>query len=282
VAIAVALADKLDQLAGFFAVGEKPTGSGDPFALRRAALGVIRIVRENGLRLSILEAVDAARLPLRSDIRHAQSDAEKRSAAPWGPPEDPDLNSWITVRGKPEQVSVTVWSVLQFLLDRLRVQLRAEGTRHDVLTAILGAAPDDDLNRLLRRADSVRAFVESDAGANLLAAYKRTANILRIEEKRDGHTYDPGYEHHLLKAPEEEALATALEAAAARIALDLDAEDFERAMDVMATLRAPVDAFFDKVIVNDAAPELRRNRLKLLARLRATMDAVADFSKIEA
>ena len=172
--------------------------------------------------------------------------------------------------------------LMDFLADRLRVQLRAEGTRHDVVTAVLGAAPDDDLNRLLRRADSVRAFVESEAGANLLAAHRRAANILRIEEKRDGHAYDTGYERHLLKAHEEEALAAALEAAAARIELDLSAEDFERAMEAMATLRAPVDAFFDKVIVNDPAPELRRNRLKLLARLRAAMDAVADFSKIEA
>ena len=282
VAISVALADKLDQLAGFFAVGEKPTGSGDPFALRRAALGIIRIVRENGLRIGLLPVLESARLPLRSDIRRAQPEAEAKSDAPWGPPEDPHLNSWIAVPGHTEQVNVTVWSVYQFLADRLRVQLRAEGTRHDVVTAVLGAAPDDDLVRLLRRADAVRAFVESEAGADLLAAYKRAANILRIEEKRDGHTFDTGYEHHLLKAHEEEALAAALEPAAARIALDLSAEDFERAMEAMATLRAPVDAFFDKVIVNDPAPELRRNRLKLLARLRATMDAVADFSKIEA
>jgi glycyl-tRNA synthetase beta chain len=177
--------------------------------------------------------------------------------------------------------STVSWDLLDFLTDRLRVQLRAEGTRHDVVTAVLGAAPDDDLNRLLRRAESVRAFVESDAGANLLAAHKRAQNILRIEEKRDGHAFDTGYEQHLLKAEAEQNLAAALEAAAARIELDLSAEDFERAMDAMATLRAPVDAFFDKVIVNDPAPELRRNRLKLLARLRATMDAVADFSKIE-
>ena len=239
-------------------------------------------MRENGLRIGLLPVLESARLPLRSDIRRAQPEAEAKSDAPWGPPEDPHLNSWIAVPGHTEQVNVTVWSVYQFLADRLRVQLRAEGTRHDVVTAVLGAAPDDDLVRLLRRADAVRAFVESEAGADLLAAYKRAANILRIEEKRDGHTFDTGYEHHLLKAHEEEALAAALEPAAARIALDLSAEDFERAMEAMATLRAPVDAFFDKVIVNDPAPELRRNRLKLLARLRATMDAVADFSKIEA
>ena len=268
VAIAVALGDKLDQLAGFFAVGEKPTGSGDPFALRRAALGVIRIVRENGLRLPLIAVMDAAMMALAHDIAAAAGAPYPHAKRPFG-------REGIRV----EAVAI---EVLDFLTERLRVQLRAEGTRHDVVTAVLGAAPDDDLNRLLRRADSVRAFVESDAGANLLAAHRRAANILRIEEKRDGHAYDTGYEHHLLKAPEEEALARALEAAAARIALDLEAEDFERAMDVMATLRAPVDAFFDKVIVNDQAPELRRNRLKLLARLRATMDAVADFSKIEA
>nr|WP_232478834.1 glycine--tRNA ligase subunit beta [Roseomonas rosulenta] len=263
VAMAVALADKLDQLLAFFDAGERPTGSGDPFALRRAALGVLRIVRENSLRLSLFGPFNDYPKSIRNwpgthlDVH--------RKVRPDGPP------TW-----------KTGLEVFDFLTDRLRVQLRAEGTRHDVVTAVLGAAPDDDLNRLLRRADAVRAFVESEAGANLLAAHRRAANILRIEEKRDGHTYDTGYEHHLLKAHPEEALAAALEDAAQRIELDLSAEDFERAMEAMATLRAPVDAFFDKVIVNDPAPELRRNRLKLLARLRATMDAVADFSKIEA
>lgn len=299
VAIAVALADKLDQLAGFFAVGEKPTGSGDPFALRRAALGVIRIVRENGLRIGLKGIIGKHHAAVAADCQHAFESGEGQArlkSLERREREGGNVNE-LAMQMKPQ-----VWlagiraefaaafpppealarELLDFLTDRLRVQLRAEGTRHDVVTAVLGAAPDDDLNRLLRRADAVRAFVESDAGANLLAAYKRAANILRIEEKRDGHAYDTGYEHHLLKAQEEEALAAALEPAAARIELDLDAEDFERAMDVMATLRAPVDAFFDKVIVNDPAPELRRNRLKLLARLRATMDAVADFSKIEA
>jgi glycyl-tRNA synthetase beta chain len=128
----------------------------------------------------------------------------------------------------------------------------------------------------------VRGFVESEAGTNLLAAHRRAVNILRIEEKRDGHAFDAGYEAHLLKLPEEAALAATLEEAGNRIRLDIEAEDFERAMDAMAGLRAPVDAFFEKVIVNDPAPELRRNRLRLLARLRAAMDAVADFSKIEA
>lgn len=337
VAISVALADKADQLAGFFAVGEKPTGSGDPFALRRAALGIIRIVRENGLRLALhsvleqamagyidqwrgspwLAAVPKQIAPLikNAEIRHEMLEVAARLESEGLAPNERilvrimDLGRMPALRehGIPVYVVPQTASsgeltrvfratdavevpgaaplgheLMDFLTDRLRVQLRVEGTRHDVVTAVLGAAPDDDLNRLLRRAAAVRDFVESEAGANLLAAHRRAVNILRIEEKRDGHAFDTGYEHHLLKAREEEALAAALEPAAARIELDLSAEDFERAMEAMATLRAPVDAFFDKVIVNDPAPELRRNRLKLLARLRATMDAVADFSKIEA
>ncbi|BDG73905.1 glycine--tRNA ligase subunit beta [Roseomonas fluvialis] len=337
VAIAVALADKIDQLAGFFGVGERPTGSGDPFALRRAALGIIRILRENGLRLGLhgvleqalagyveqwrgspwlagepkqvapllhsaairQELLDGAarlegeglspqeRVLVRLMDFASVTDLRERGVAIYLVPQTGAAGELTRIFRTTDAVvlpeaAVLARDLLDFIADRLRVQLRAEGTRHDVVTAVLGATPDDDLNRLLRRADSVRAFVESDAGANLLAAYKRAANILRIEEKRDGHAFDTGYEHHLLKAEAEQALAAALEAAAARIDLDLSAEDFERAMDAMATLRAPVDAFFDKVIVNDPAPELRRNRLKLLARLRVTMDAVADFSKIEA
>lgn len=281
VAVAVALADKLDQLAGFFAVGEKPTGSGDPFALRRAALGVIRIVRENGLRLRLQPLLSGCVQTINVELHMREAAATEELRERVAERVGHDVQAAHPADWQRAAPAVA-GELLDFLLDRLRVQLRAEGTRHDVVTAVLGATPDDDLNRLLRRADSVRAFIESDAGANLLAAYKRAANILRIEEKKDGHAYDTGYEHHLLKAHEEQALAAALEPAAQRIELDLSAEDFERAMDAMATLRAPVDAFFDKVIVNDPAPELRRNRLKLLARLRATMDAVADFSKIEA
>ncbi|MCZ8279878.1 MAG: glycine--tRNA ligase subunit beta [Acetobacteraceae bacterium] len=263
VAIAVALADKIDQLLGFFNVGERPTGSGDPFALRRAALGVIRIIRENGLRLPIIEVADAYRLTIRN----------------WP---GTKLDGLTNFGSSGRQAWTIGLEVLDFLAERLRVQLRGEGARHDVVAAVFGATPDDDLNRLLARADAVRGFVESEAGANLLAAHRRAINILRIEEKRDGHAFDTGYEAHLLKLPEEAALAAALEEAGTRIRLDIEAEDFERAMEAMAGLRAPVDAFFEKVIVNDPAPELRRNRLRLLAHLRAAMDAVADFSKIEA
>jgi glycyl-tRNA synthetase beta chain len=279
VAIAVALADKIDQLVGFFAVGEKPTGSGDPFALRRAALGVIRIIRENGLRLSLADLMGEAFFlyPQATNATTAPDFgldiAEAKRASGWQAPSGAK---------HPPMVAAFAAGLLDFLAERLRVQLRGEGARHDVVAAVFGATPDDDLNRLLARADAVRGFVESDAGANLLAAHRRAVNILRIEEKRDGHAFDTGYEAHLLKLPEEAALAAALEEAGTRIRLDIEAEDFERAMEAMAGLRAPVDAFFEKVIVNDPAPELRRNRLRLLARLRAAMDAVADFSKIEA
>ncbi|MFN9095667.1 MAG: glycine--tRNA ligase subunit beta [Alphaproteobacteria bacterium] len=279
VAIAVALADKIDQLVGFFAVGEKPTGSGDPFALRRAALGIIRIIRENGLRLPLADLMgEAFFLYPQATNATATPDfgleiAEAKRATGWQAP------SGAT---HPPMVAAFAAGLLDFLAERLRVQLRGEGARHDVVAAVFGATPDDDLNRLLARADAVRGFVESEAGANLLAAHRRAVNILRIEEKRDGHAFDTGYEAHLLKLPEEAALAAALDEAGTRIRLDIEAEDFERAMEAMAGLRAPVDAFFEKVIVNDPAPELRRNRLRLLARLRAAMDAVADFSKIEA
>ncbi len=279
VAIAVALADKLDQLVGFFAVGEKPTGSGDPFALRRAALGIIRIIRENGLRLPLADLIgEAFFLYPQATNATASPDfgleiAEAKRATGWQAPSG---------AAHPPMVAAFAAGLLDFLAERLRVQLRGEGARHDVVAAVFGATPDDDLNRLLARADAVRGFVESEAGTNLLAAHRRAINILRIEEKRDGHAFDTGYEAHLLKLPEEATLAAALEEAGTRIRLDIEAEDFERAMDAMAGLRAPVDAFFEKVIVNDPAPELRRNRLRLLARLRAAMDAVADFSKIEA
>jgi len=279
IAIAVALADKIDQLVGFFAVGEKPTGSGDPFALRRAALGVIRIIRDNRLRLSLVDVLGEAffLFPQATNATAAPDFgveiAEAKRASGWQAPAS---------SSHPPLVAAFAAGLLDFLAERLRVQLRGEGARHDVVAAVFGATPDDDLNRLLSRAEAVRGFVESEAGANLLAAHRRAVNILRIEEKRDGHAFDTGYESHLLKLLEEAALAAALEEAGSRIRLDIEAEDFERAMEAMAGLRAPVDAFFEKVIVNDPAPELRRNRLRLLARLRAAMDAVADFSKIEA
>jgi glycyl-tRNA synthetase beta chain len=245
VSIAVALADKLDQLVGFFAIGEKPTGSGDPYALRRAGLGIIRIVRENGLRLSLLSLIDAA-----GHGFHA------RGVNPVPPAE-----------------------ILEFLADRLRVQLRIEGARHDVLTAVFATGADDDIVRLLARASAVAELLGTEDGTNLLTAYRRAANILRIEDRKDGpHSGDT--DPALLTEPAEIGLDRAL-AAMHDLDAKLAAEDYAGAMTAMAGLRAPLDAFFTDVTVNAPDANLRRNRLQLLHRVRATMDRVADFSRIE-
>lgn len=272
VAVAVALADKLDQLAGFFAVGEKPTGSGDPYALRRAALGVIRIVRENGLRLGLLQVLD---LTVAAAEHHAAPLLEPEVARALLATEHPGNDA---ARAAP---STTATEVLDFIAERLRVQLRAEGARHDLVAAVFGATPDDDLVRLLARAEALRHLLESPDGANLLAAYRRAANILRIEERKEGSGFAPATDPALLAAPEEKALAAALDEAAPAAAARMGAEDFAGAMAALATLRAPLDAFFDRVTVNDPVPELRINRLGLLARLRAAMESVADLSRIE-
>jgi glycyl-tRNA synthetase beta chain len=240
ITIAVALADKLDTLARFFAIGEAPTGSGDPYALRRAALGVIRLIRENGLRL-----------PLGRLIAAAGADAETAS------------------------------SLGAFLLERLRVQLRAEGARHDVLAAVMATeGAGDDIVRLLARADAVAALLGTDDGRDLLAAYRRAANILRIEDRRDGpHTGAP--DPDLFVQPEERALSDALNDAAGAIGARLAAEDDAGAMAAMAGLRSPLDRFFDTVTVNAPEPALRQNRLRLMARVRDTLDQAADFARIE-
>ena len=285
VAISVALADKLDQLAGFFAVGEKPTGSGDPYALRRAALGVIRIVRENGLRVGLRSVVRPAVIAALTDALPWFLDNTEGLADHLAAYNDAQVHrgtkfSVVDAIQRLFRVESNATEVLDFLFDRLRVQLRAEGARHDVVAAILGTSPDDDLTRLLARADALRALVESEDGANLLAAYRRAANILRIEEKKDAASYTGAELNPAeLTLPEEIALSTALDAAGPEAARLLAAEEFAPAMAALATLRAPLDAFFDKVLVNE--PQFRRNRLALLARLRTAMDSVADLSKLE-
>jgi glycyl-tRNA synthetase beta chain len=241
VTLAVGLADRLDQLAQFFAIGEKPSGSGDPYALRRAGLGIIRLIREGGLRLSLRAMLDSAQ------------------AVP-----APALTA----------------ELLAFLLERLRVQLRAEGKRHDVLSAVLAAGTDDDITRLLARTDALAALLATPDGANLLAAYRRGTNILRIEEKKDG-PHDRPVDPAALEASAELALATTLGDVEPAVTAAVSEESFSAAMTALATLRGPLDVFFEAVTVNDERPELRRNRLALLARLRATMDTVADFSRIE-
>jgi glycyl-tRNA synthetase beta chain len=249
VSIAVALADKLDQLAGFFAIGEKPSGSGDPYALRRAGLGIIRIIRENALRLRLLPLIQAAAHAFHHHGVHPV------------PPRD----------------------VMDFLADRLRVQLRAEGARHDVLAAVFAAkgeqGADDDLTRLLARTDAVAALLGTADGANLLIAYRRAANILRIESRKDG-PFDSAPDEALLRESAELDLNQAL-GVVDDVSRRLEQEDFAGAMADLARLRAPLDAFFDKVTVNVPEPDLRRNRLRLLHRVQASMDRVADFSRLE-
>jgi glycyl-tRNA synthetase beta chain len=247
VSIAVALADKLDLLFGFFTIGEKPSGSGDPYALRRAALGIIRIVRENGLRMGLRNVTLKASAPIAAIVG--------------------------------SEVGV-VEEILAFIIERLRVQLRAEGRRHDVLAAAFAAANDDDLTRLLRRADAVEALLGTAEGADLLAAYRRAANILRIEERKaplELGLVEPG----LLVESAEETLNAALDTAETGVTNALAEEDFARAMTTLAAIRPAVDAFFEKVTVNADVPDLRINRLRLLRRLRSLMDRAADFSRLE-
>jgi len=242
VGITVALADKLDLLAGFFAIGEKPTGSGDPYALRRAALGIIRIIRERGLRLRLRALIAAA--------------------------------------GASEALMPDVEEVVAFLAERLRVQLRAEGARHDVLAAVLGVGMDDDFFRLLARTDAVAAMLGTDNGKNLLAGFRRAANILRIEERKDG-PHDGAVNTDMLEDPDELLLAAEIDRVAPAVATAVANEDFTDGVTELASLRPRLDAFFEAVTVNDVRPEIRRNRLALLARVRAVMNGVADFSRIE-
>jgi glycyl-tRNA synthetase beta chain len=269
VAMAVSLADKLDTLVGFFAVGEKPTGSGDPFALRRAALGFIRTVTEKSLRLSLSElfSCECQNLAVQVffDQRHSMettmvisSDAAAASALE-------GLNT----------------SLLSFFADRLKVALKEKGIRHDLIDAVFSLGHEDDLVRLVARVEALQAFLKSDDGANLLAGYKRAANILKAEEKKDAKTFISEVRETLLSEPAEQALFAALVKAKTTITPLLEKEDFAAAMQQMAALRVPVDAFFDGVKVNSDDKQVRENRLNLLASLRATLHQVADFGKIE-
>jgi glycyl-tRNA synthetase beta chain len=250
VSVTVALADKLDTLAGFFAIGEKPTGSKDPFALRRAALGVIRLILENRLRLPLREAL-------------------RRAVEAYGE-QLPDIG--------PDAVA---GEVLAFIADRLKVHLRAEGVRHDLISAVFAAARDDDLIRLLAKVDALGTFLASDDGANLLTAHRRASNIVRIEEKKDGRSYAGQPDGQRLVAREEQMLFFRLMTVGGDIASALEREDFAEAMAALARLRQPVDAFFDRVTVNDKDADLRLNRLHLLGQIRSALGAVADFSLIE-
>ena len=253
--VVVALADKIDSLVAFFAIGERPTGSRDPFALRRAAQGIIRIILENGLRI-----------PLRETFA--------RAAGALGAEYSNDT---------PE--------VLAFIADRLKVHLRGEGfgfvggakltlLRHDLIAAVF-ALDEDDLVRLLARAAELAGFLATENGADLLIAYRRASNIVTIEERRDSRRYDGAVDPTLFRQEEELELHHCLDGIGGDLETSLAGEHFDRVMARLATLRHPVDEFFDKVTVNVSEPRLRENRLRLLSRIRATMNRVADFSQIE-
>jgi glycyl-tRNA synthetase beta chain len=233
VSIAVALADKIDTLVGFWAIDEKPTGSKDPYALRRAALGVIRVVVDNALRLHLLK------------IAGVNAD------------------------------------LLSFFADRLKVQLREQGARHDLVDAVFALEGQDDLLMIVRRVEALGKFLDTDDGKNLLAGVKRASNILRIEEKKDSKSYSGTPDAKRLEAPEEIALACAIATAKKEASAAVAKEDFAAAMTAMAKLRPFVDAFFEKVTVNADDKAVRENRLKLLNEIREATRAVADFSKIE-
>ncbi len=259
VSIAVALAEKLDTLVGFWLIDEKPTGSKDPFALRRAALGIIRLVLENNIRMPLTHMIAEA-----SGLYGEQG------------------NVSVEVRDLPGIAS----DLTSFFADRLRVHLKDEGVSHDLIQALFApqernAADEDDLVRLVARVHALKAFLESEDGSNLLTAYRRAANILRAEEKKDGTIYAGTPYSGLFSQAEETALATALDIAEADANSHVKAEDFPAAMTALAGLRAPVDAFFDAVTVNADDAKLRKNRLLLLSRIRAVMSGLADFGQIE-
>ncbi len=290
VSVAVALADKIDTLVGFWAIDEKPTGSKDPYALRRAALGVIRIILDNKLNLTFTTTIVR---PISDFVRGLDSDLKRVR--------DVDaILEGLNFKLNPEELGRYIFglidsahvkiaertrdiyfALLAFFADRLKGQLREQGARHDLVDAVFALEGQDDLLMVVRRVEALGKFLDTDDGKNLLAGTKRAANILRIEEKKDGQAYDGAPDATLYSLDEEKALATAIDQVKVEAGGAVAREDFAAAMSAMAKLRPAVDAFFDKVKVNDDDPKVRENRLKLLNEIRAATRAVADFSKIQ-
>jgi glycyl-tRNA synthetase beta chain len=283
VSVAVALADKIDMLAGFWAIDEKPTGSKDPFALRRAALGVIRLVLEQELRLRLTKVLLSSFIQsYGAAIRHAgiglsDPDDNRSERASY---RDQLVRVGAELRERGADASV-VNDLLSFLAERLKVALRDEGIRHDVIDAAFQLGGQDDLVLLVARVRALQDFLGTEDGANLLAGYKRAVNILTQEEKKDGVEYSLDPHPSLAETEAERALFTALDAAEVALGPALAAEDFAGAMRALAGLRAPIDAFFDTTTVNVDSAMVRRNRLCLLNRIRAVMNRVAVFSAVE-
>jgi glycyl-tRNA synthetase beta chain len=305
VTVAVSLADKLDTLAGFFCIGEKPTGSKDPFALRRAAIAVIRLLEVNGLRLKIKDLFDVQFNELLADYpvdnetqirREVVEELEELGRL------DSSVSTSFEVMEVRRQIEAPIdpmytFDLLEFFADRLKVQQREAGVRHDLIDAVFALGGEDDLVRLLARVKALQAFVGTAEGANLLAGYKRAANILKQAEGADKNTVTPaqagasGVGALTPEMPafvgmtdftdEELTLKSALNTAEPLAAAAIAAEDFAAAMTALASLRAPIDAFFDGVMVNDPDPDKRAFRIGLLTRFRDAVHTVADFSKIE-
>ncbi|MCP3969708.1 MAG: glycine--tRNA ligase subunit beta [Rhodobacteraceae bacterium] len=301
VSVAVALADKLDTLTGFWAIGEKPTGSKDPYALRRAALGVVRLVLSHDHRISLKKVFrisiarcnfdayyseqersltkfeDLAGNTTRDDIAESAAMAFSHGTLAYGPDDAIEF----TRRTNPDLLDEAVPSLLSFFHDRLKVHLKGEGIRHDVIDACLAMPGNDDLTLLVKRATALSHFLTTDDGEPLLQGFKRANNILTQAEAKDGVEYSYGPDPRLADDSTEHALFAALDDAEAKIAPAMAAEDFETAMSHMATLRAPIDAFFEAVQINSDNQILRRNRLNLLHRIRQTCLSVADLTRIE-
>ena len=249
VSVAVSLADKIDTLIGFFGIDEKPTGSRDPYGLRRAALGIIRMILENGIRLPLLTAFGKA--------------AELYGAA------------------LPTASGAISESLITFFADRLKVHLRSSGIRHDLIAAVFALGDEDDLVRLVSRVEALTRFLEFNDGANLLAAHKRASNIVAIEEKKDSVRFDGAVDPALLTDANESALFESLTTVVAKIQPLLAEEQYDDAMKVLAGLRNPVDKFFDAVTVNADDPATRQNRLHLLSQIGAAMGEIAEFNQVE-
>jgi glycyl-tRNA synthetase beta chain len=304
VSVAVALADKLDTLCGFWAIGEKPTGSKDPFALRRAALGVIRLVLENGLQVSFDQFIalstsrmenwlqwldhvhtydteeDALRF-LGLSRQELQSLIDGRTVEFPALSEENRLAAKTFFRAKPIVGGARQNGLLSFLHDRLKVHLRERGIRHDVIDACLAMPGNDDLTLLVKRAEALAEVLGTEDGENLVQGFRRANNILTQAEEADGVAYEFGADRKWMEAPEEVALMDALDAADAVIGPAMEREDFAAAMAAMAGLREPIDAFFEAVQVNTDNQVVRRNRLNMLSRIRATCLSVADLTRLE-
>ncbi|MEE2661390.1 MAG: glycine--tRNA ligase subunit beta [Pseudomonadota bacterium] len=256
--VAVALADKLYTLVGFFSVQEVPTGSRDPYALRRAALGLIRLTLENHLRLPLLETFRCALHGYEKTVVHFKKASD-----------DPKIISSIEE------------NLLHFVLDRLKVHLREKGVRHDHVSAVFARSNDDDLVRLLSRVEALSGFLATEDGDNLFAAYRRATNIVTIEEKKDGNSYNGKVDTGTLTEAEDVTLIKELSNTAQVVKRALKNEKYVDAMTGMSRLRVPVDQFFENVTVNTDDKLIRANRLRLLSQFRQTLGDIADFSEIE-